>query len=38
MKSANPFKSSVPFLYPVKTSENPWFSDVFMGYKNGTLA
>ena len=27
----NPFQSSVTFLYPLKTSENLWFSDVFRG-------
>ena len=26
-----------PFLYPLKTLENHWFSDVFRGYGNGTL-
>ena len=26
-----PFWSSVPFVYPLKTSENLWFSDVFRG-------
>ena len=29
--------SNVPFLYPLKTSENLWFSDNFRGYKNGIL-
>ena len=33
----NPFYANVPFLYPLKTSENLWFSDVFRGYRNGTL-
>ena len=33
----NPFQSSVTFLYPLKTSENLWFSDVFRGYRNVTL-
>ena len=23
-----------PFLYPLKTSENLWFSDIFKGYRN----
>ena len=32
----NPFFTSVPFLYPLKTSENLWFSDVFRGCKKGT--
>ena len=31
------FHVCVPFLYPLKTSENLWFSDVFRGYKNVTL-
>ena len=33
----NPFKSSVTFLYPLKTSENLWFSDDFRRYRNVTL-
>ena len=33
----NPFESSVTFLYPLKTSENLWFSDVFRGYRNMSL-
>ena len=33
----NPFYSSVTFLYPLKTSENQRFSDVFRGYRNVTL-
>ena len=33
----NPFYSSVTFLYPLKTSENQKFSDVFRGYRNATL-
>ena len=32
-----PSKSSVTFLYPLKTSENQRFSHVFMGYRNVTL-
>ena len=32
-----PFLSSVTFLYPVKTSENQRFSDVFRGNRNVTL-
>ena len=35
--SLNPFYSSVLFLYLPKTSENPWFSDDFRGYRNVTL-
>ena len=34
----NPFQANVPFLYPLKTSENLWFSDVSRGYRKGTLA
>ena len=33
-----PFQANVPFLYPLKTSENVWFSDFFSEYKNGTLS
>ena len=29
----NPFLPNVPFLIPLKTSENLWFSDVFRGIK-----
>ena len=32
------FRVDVPFIYPLETSENFWFSDVFRGYRNGTLA
>ena len=28
---------NVALLYPLKTSENPRFSDVFSGYRSGTL-
>ena len=31
-----PFKASVPFLYPPKTMENPWFFYDFIMYKKGT--
>ena len=34
----SPFYPNVPFLYPLKTSENQSFFDVFRGYGNGTLA
>ena len=34
----NPFQANVPFLYPLKMSENQRFSDVFRRYKKGTLA
>ena len=33
----NPFLFSVTFLYPLKTSETLWFSDIFRGYRNVTL-
>ena len=29
----NPFSANVPLLYPLKTSENRRFSDVFSGYR-----
>ena len=32
----NPSHGNVPFLYPLKTSGNQRFSDVFRGYRNGT--
>ena len=34
---SNPFPTSVPLLYLLKTSGNFRFSDVFRGYRNGTL-
>ena len=34
----DPFLGIVPLLYPLKTSENQRFSDVFRGYINGILA
>ena len=34
--SLNPFSTNVPLLYPLKT-ENLRFSDVFRGYRSGTL-
>ena len=33
----NPFSTNVPLPYPMKTSENRRFSDVFRGYKSGIL-
>ena len=33
----NPYSLNVTFLYPLKTSENLWFSDVFRGCRNVTL-
>ena len=35
--SFNPFSTNVPLLYPLKTSENLRFSDVFRGYRSATL-
>ena len=35
--SINPFWPNVPFLYPVKISENQRFSNIFRGYRNGTV-
>ena len=29
----NPFHATGLFLYPLKTSGNRWFSDVFRGYR-----
>ena len=31
------FSPNVPFLYSLKTPENHSFSDIFRGYRNGTL-
>ena len=33
----NPFSSNIPLLYPLKTSENQRFSEVFRGYRSGTF-
>ena len=33
----NTFYPNVPFLYPLKKSENRMLSDIFRGYRNGTL-
>ena len=33
----NPFSTNVSFLYPLQTSENWRFSDVFEGYRSGVL-
>ena len=33
-----PFHATGLFLYPLKTSENFWFSDGFRGYKNRPVA
>ena len=37
MININPLSTDVPLLYPQKTSENRRFSDVFRGYRSGTL-
>ena len=34
----NPFHITGRFLYPLKTSENFWFSDVFKGYRKRQVA
>ena len=36
-ETTNALYSNVPFLYPLNTSENLWFSENFKGYTNGTL-
>ena len=33
-KSINSFHVNIPFAYPLKTSENLWFSGVFRGCRN----
>ena len=35
--SFNPFSTNVPLLYPLKTSENIGFLDVFREYRRGKL-
>ena len=37
IRKLNPFLPNVPFLTPLKTSENQRISDVFRGVKKGTL-
>ena len=37
LRKFNPFPANVPFLYPLKTSENQRLSDVFRGYRNETF-
>ena len=37
IKYINTYSPNVTFLYPLKTSENIRFSDVFRGYRNVTL-
>ena len=34
----NLFHATCLFLYPLKTSENLWFSDVFKGYRKIIVA
>ena len=34
--SINPFLSDFTFAYPLTTSRNLWFSDVFRGHENAT--
>ena len=34
---SKPFQVNFSFLYPLKTSENLWFSDVFRGYRKETF-
>ena len=36
-KHRNSFSTNVPFLHPLKSLENPRFSDVFKGQRSGTL-
>ena len=36
-KYFNPFSANVPLLYHLKTSEKLGLSDVFRGYRSGTL-
>ena len=38
LKGNNPFSTNVPLLYPLKTENHRRFSDVFRGYRSGTLA
>ena len=37
LQNINSFQPNVSFLYPLKTSENLWFSEVLRGYENVTL-
>ena len=36
-QSLNPFQINVTFLYPPEKSENQKLTDVFKGFRNGTL-
>ena len=37
-KAIDPFRDSGLFLYPLNASGKHWFSDVFRGYTEGTMA
>ena len=37
MQIMNPFPVNNFFLYPLKSTENMWFSDPLRGYKRGAL-
>ena len=37
LKHKTTYSPNVTFLYPLKTSKKPGFSDVFRGYRNVTL-
>ena len=37
LKLINLFSTNVPLLYPLKSSENQTFSDVFRGYRSGLI-
>ena len=37
-KTLRPFHATVPFLHPLKATENHRFSGIFMGYENEKLA
>ena len=37
MQIMNPFPVNNFFLYPLKSTENMWFFDLFRGYKRGAM-
>ena len=37
MQILDPFPVNNFFLYPLKSTENMWFSDPFRGYKRGAM-
>ena len=37
MQIMNQFPVNNFFLYPLKSTENMWFSDLFSGYKRGAV-